>query len=404
MLTRRQLILGSLATTGSAAAVMTASGVAVAEAYKRGFAEATKNSETFLAHRKIAWAGEHQAGIESKSQAHTNFVAFDLLAATNNEAMLRWMILLSDDISRMTLGVSALADDHPELMVGAVNLSFTVGFGPSLFEKLGLQGKVPAGFAKLPSFKIDQLDQDFSDGDVLVHIAADDLQTLSHVTRVIIRDSSSFAKPRWVQSGFTNAVGAHPSNETPRNLMGQKDGTDNPEFGSEDFAKVVWMQDAPDWAVGGTQLVLRRIEMNLNTWDLLGRDAKEEVIGRHLDTGAPLGKENEFDFLDFSAKKPNGLEVIAPFAHVRRASAADAGERIFRRPFNYQVAKPNGELQSGLLFAAYCADISKQYLPIQRRLEEFDLLNKWTTPVGSAVFAIAGGFEPGQILAESLFS
>jgi dye decolorizing peroxidase len=66
-------------------------------------------------------------------------------------------------------------------------------------------------------------------------------------------------------------------------------------------------------------------------------------------------------------------------------------------------AQPN-QLESGLLWTAYAADITKQYVPVQTRLAEFDLLNQWTTPVGSAVFALARGVEPGQILAEELFN
>ena len=97
--------------------------------------------------------------------------------------------------------------------------------------------------------------------------------------------------------------------------------------------------------------------------------------------------------------------MIADFAHVRRASAADLGERFFRRPFNYQSTGSTPDvLESGLLFAAYARDLTTQYLPVQSRLAEFDLLNKWTTPVGSAVFAIAKGVEPGEVIAERLFS
>ena len=61
------------------------------------------------------------------------------------------------------------------------------------------------------------------------------------------------------------------------------------------------------------------------------------------------------------------------------------------------------ELESGLLWTAYAKDLSKQYLPVQQRLAKFDLLNKWTTPKGSSVFAIAAGFKPGEVLAEKLF-
>jgi dye decolorizing peroxidase len=41
---------------------------------------------------------------------------------------------------------------------------------------------------------------------------------------------------------------------------------------------------------------------------------------------------------------------------------------------------------------------------VQERLAQFDLLNQWTTPVGSATFAIARGVKPGEILAEELFA
>lgn len=401
MLTRRQVILGSLAGAGAVAATGTA---AVAE-YKRGFSDAIAQNETAVARRKSAWSGEHQAGVESKAQSHSNFVSFDMLPNTTKDDMLRWMVLLTDDISRLCSGQSALADPHPELVVGPANLTITIGFGPELFRKLQLEHQLPNGFSDLPSFKIDQLQDEYCGGDVLIHIAADDLQILSHVTRIFIRDSSNFARTKWIQQGFTNAVGTTPSDQTQRNLMGQVDGTDNPAFGSEDFKNLVWISEGPEWALGGTQLVLRRIKMNLETWDVLGRDAKEQIIGRHLDSGAPLGKENEFDFLDFNAKKPNGFNVIADFAHVRRASAADLGERFFRRPFNYQSTGSTPDvLESGLLFAAYARDLTTQYLPVQSRLAEFDLLNKWTTPVGSAVFAIAKGVEPGEVIAERLFS
>jgi dye decolorizing peroxidase len=135
---------------------------------------------------------------------------------------------------------------------------------------------------------------------------------------------------------------------------------------------------------------------------------------RHQPAGAALGQKNEFDPIDFDAKNAAGLDAIAPFAHIRRAHNTNLDERFYRRPFNYQVAGSgagagSGEVaaptfDAGLLWTAYAANIAKQYVPVQQRLAEFDLLNKWTTPIGSAVFAIARGFLPGQILAEELFS
>jgi dye decolorizing peroxidase len=405
MLSRRQILLGSLATAGGAGVFAAASGAAAAEAYKQGFQDAKLELETWVGSNSAKWAGKHQAGIESPAQAHTNFIAFDLQSRVTKDDMLRWMVLLTDNISRMCSGKPALADPQPDLMVGAANLTITVGFGPSLFTKLGLDAKLPTGFGPLPKFKIDRLEADYSDGDVLIHASADDLQILSHVTRTLLRDSELFAQVRWIQSGFTNAVGVNKAGQTQRNLMGQVDGTDNPEFGSENFKDQVWITEGPDWIIGGTQLVLRRIAMNLPTWDQMGREQKEQVIGRHLDTGAPLGQKNERDPIDFEAKNAAGLPVIAPFAHIRRAHNQNLDERFFRRPFNYQVTSDQpGALDAGLLWTAYAKSLAKQYVPVQQRLADFDLLNQWTTPVGSAVFAIARGILPGEVLAEELFS
>lgn len=408
MVSRRQLLLGAAGLAGGSA-LAGGGGALAAEAYKRGFAEAEAAGQIRVAKATLPWSGKHQGGVEAPAQAHTNFIALDLKAGITRDDMLRWMLLLTEDIAALATGEAVLADPSPELMVGAANLSVTVGFGPSLFKKLALESKMPLGFAEIPSFKIDELRDEFTGGDVLLHVGADDLQILAHATRALLRDSESFGDVRWIQAGFTNAVGTNRPGTTQRNLMGQVDGTDNPDLGSENFANQVWIDNGPAWAVGGTQLVLRRIKMNLNTWDSLGRTQKEQTIGRYLHNGAPLNGKNERDPIDFEAENELGLKVIPEFAHIRRASAKNMDELFFRRPFNYQVVSADqmatpGNLESGLLWTAYAKNLSKQYVPVQERLASFDLLNQWTTPVGSATFAIARGVKPGEILAEELFA
>ncbi|MEN9965632.1 MAG: hypothetical protein RJA60_629, partial [Actinomycetota bacterium] len=140
-----------------------------------------------------------------------------------------------------------------------------------------------------------------------------------------------------------------------------------------------------------------------------GREQKEQTIGRNLHNGAPLNGKNERDPIDFEATNEFGQKLIPEFAHIRRASAKSMDELFFRRPFNYQAVSADqqstpGNLESGLLWTAYAKNLSKQYVPVQERLASFDLLNKWTTPVGSATFAIARGVKPGEILAEELFA
>ena len=398
MVSRRGFLAG-----GAAAAASGAVGIAAGAAGASLAAEA--DLETFAASRQAEFYGPHQSGIELDIQAVTNMVAFDIKESVTKADMLRWMRLLTDDIARLTAGEPVLADPAPELAIGAARFTAYVGFGPSLFSKLGLESQMPEGFAELPAFGVDQLQARYSGGDVLIHIAADDPVVLAHGTRGLVRDSMPFASVRWVQPGFAHSPGMIPAGLTHRNLMGQVDGTANPELGSSDFDSVVWINDGPEWIKGGTLLVFRRIAMQLDTWDQLGTPSKEEVIGRKLSNGAPLTGERETDVPDLGARHPNGLLVIPEFAHIRRAAPQESGERIFRRPFSYDNGmNERGSMDVGLLWTAYQRDISKQYLPIQRRLEQLDLLNEWTVPIGSAVFAIPGGVQGSELLAEALFS
>jgi len=398
LVSRRGFLAG-----GAAAAASGAVGIAAGAAGASLAAEG--DLETFAASRQAEFYGAHQSGIELDIQAVTNMVAFDIKESMTKADMLRWMRLLTDDIARLTAGEPVLADPAPELAIGAARFTAYVGFGPSLFSKLGLEAQMPEGFADLPAFGVDQLEDRYSGGDVLIHIAADDPVVLAHGTRGLVRDSMPFASVRWVQPGFAHSPGMIPAGLTHRNLMGQVDGTANPELGSSDFDSVVWINEGPEWINGGTLLVFRRIAMQLDTWDQLGTPSKEEVIGRKLSNGAPLTGERETDVPDLGARHPNGLLVIPEFAHIRRAAPQESGERIFRRPFSYDNGmNARGTMDVGLLWTAYQRDISKQYLPIQRRLEQLDLLNQWTVPIGSAVFAIPGGVQGSELLAEALFS
>jgi dye decolorizing peroxidase len=264
---------------------------------------------------------------------------------------------------------------------------------------------MPAGFADLPAYRIDKLVPEFSGGDLVVSIGSDDPLTLAHAARQLTRTARSFASIRWSQKGFVRSQGVTPATQTNRNLFGQVDGTINPTPGTADFSGQVWAQGSPSWFVGGTQLVLRRIFMNLDTWDKLDEGGKEISVGRKLSNGAPLTGTHEFDAADLEATNSAGLTVIPDFAHLRRARTDNPHEKFLRRPLNYDDGiLPDGTSNSGLLFAAYMANIQTQYLPVQQRLADLDLLNTWTTPVGSAVFALPPGCLPGGFIGEGLLS
>ncbi|MBH0116274.1 Dyp-type peroxidase [Salinibacterium sp. NG253] len=408
-LSRRHLLWGGAAAAGVGAA--TAAGVSIVGGTSGSIAPTSSGDATTAGFTPqeafegaVPFYGAHQAGIETPAQSNAVFIALDLRDDIDASGLRRLMGVLTDDAARLTAGQPALADSEPELAVIPAQLTVTFGFGPRVVE---LAGKAaPSWLGPLPAFGIDQLDPAYCDGDLLIQIGANDPLTVTHTARMLLKDARSFALPRWSQSGFRRAAGAENPAATMRNLFGQLDGTGNPSPGTTEFSEAVWSTDVPSWMEGGTSFVLRRIAMDLDGWDKIDRLGREETIGRTLDTGAPLTGTVEGDEPDLEAKDRLGFPVIPAFAHVRRAKENEAANKMFRRGYNYDDTVLTGAesvSNSGLLFAAFQADVDKQFVPVQKALDTLDLLNTWTTPVGSAVFAIPPGCQEGGYIGDTLF-
>ena len=398
-LSRRHLLLG-----GAAAGIGAAGAIGVDLVAKTGSGGSAPPPAPLVSGTDtVPFFGVHQAGVDTEAQSRVTFVALNLLADVDRAALRRMMRILTDDAARLTQGEAALADSEPELGVVPARLTVTFGFGPSLVAVAG--GLAPGWLKPLPAFTIDRLQPEWNDGDLLLQIAADDPMTVAHATRMLLKDLRSFATVRWVQSGFRRAAGSEKPGTTMRNLFGQVDGTVNPVAGTTDFEALVWdTASGPRWMVGGTGFVLRRISMNLDKWDGLDRSGRESTIGRTLATGAPLTGTRERDEPDFTATTALGFPVIPEFSHLRRARSEDTTQRILRRGYNYDDAPSGGGVSnSGLLFASFQADVDAQFVPIQTRLDTLDLLNEWTTPIGSAVFAIPPGCTMNGYIGDTLF-
>ncbi|WP_197374019.1 Dyp-type peroxidase [Mycolicibacterium baixiangningiae] len=379
---------------GAAAAGIAGMGL-TATAGTRGAGEPVVATERFH--------GVHQAGVATRPQAYTTLVALDLRPDRADRATLRSVMKLwSEDAARLTHGIPALADTEPELAADPARLTVTVGYGPELFDAVGLTAQRPAALRALPLFAVDRLENRWCGGQLLLQLCADNLLTLSHACRVLTKNVRSMTTIRWIQRGYRNPASASTAGPSMRNVMGQVDGTVNL---NDDAAlnKYVWDSGADQpWFAGGTVLVLRRIRAEMDAWDEVDRDSKELFVGRRLDNGAPLTGSRETDEPDFTAAV-NGIPVIPENSHIALARHRTDGEQFLRRPYNYDDTPPAGEISdSGLLFLAYQRDPARQFVPVQQRLSDADALNAWLTPVGSAVFAIPPGAAEGGYVGQQL--
>lgn len=400
----RRGLLGYVGTAAIGTAVGVGAGVTGARALDdTGAASGSPggSSPTGLGHTISPW-GQHQPGITAHPGAVTEVIALDLKTRLHREgdrdALGRLMRVWTTDIEALTQGKGTPGDTAPWLASADADLSVTVGFGPRLFAG-AWDLPAPSGFTRVPAMKHDRLEEAWSGGDLVVVVSGREGSTVGHAVRRLVADARPFAQLRWRQSGSWNPYDPQGNPITGRNLFGQVDGSGNPRPGSDLFDQTVWMTEGP-WQ-GGTTLVVRRIRMDLPTWDELTLSEQEGSMGRDLATGAPLTGGRELDDVRLSARDGDRF-VIAPLSHVRRSHpSTNGGRRIFRKAANYEVAT-GSEMEAGLLFQSYQRDLGDQFVPIQQMLDEGDELNEWTTAVGSAECAVLPGFERGEWLGQTV--
>ncbi|MEV8206469.1 iron uptake transporter deferrochelatase/peroxidase subunit, partial [Streptomyces sp. NPDC079189] len=349
----------------------------------------------------VPFHGVHQAGVATAVQDRLHFAAFDVTTKDRTEliALLKEWTRAAE---RMTAGhavgdgaYGGLAEAPPDdtgeaLGLKPSRLTLTIGFGPSLFAKgrFGLEDRRPEALVDLPKFPGDNLDAARSGGDLCVQACADDPQVAVHAIRNLARIGMGRTAIRWSQLGFGKTSSTTPDAQTPRNMMGFKDGTRNIS-GTDTAAldKHVWVgeKDNTGWMTGGSYLVARRIRMHIETWDRTGLQEQEDVFGRDKGEGAPVGKAKERD-------EPF-LKAMLPTAHVRLAHPdSNDGAKILRRGYSFTDGTDGlGRLDAGLFFLAYQRDVRKAFIPLQRRLAAHDALNEYIQHVGSAHFAVPPG-------------
>jgi deferrochelatase/peroxidase EfeB len=406
-LRRRQLLTGGAA--GAAGVLLGVGGSAVA----RSGSGPDSRDEVDLDRTVAFYDQAHPAGIATEPQRYAVFMTFDLADGATAGDLRSLLALWTAAIAQMAEGKpvgpvappgdsSTGTDTGEALGLVPASLTVTVGLGPGIFDdRFGLAAKRPALLARLPALPGDDLDPALSGGDLSVQACADDPQVAYHAVRNLARIGQATAHTRWVVMGFGRAsAGKH--QQTPRNLLGFKDGTRNLKTSAE-RDQFVWLRGR-GWMRGGTYQVVRKIRMHIENWDGDPISDQEQIFGRTKVEGAPLTGAEEFDTPDFARRDAAGRPVIDPLAHIALAAHENnGGVRILRRSYNYTDGlNAEGLLDAGLLFIAYMND-PRHFVTLQTRLGASDLLNEYIQHIGSAIFAIPPAPRRGGYIAQALF-
>ncbi|WP_413283671.1 iron uptake transporter deferrochelatase/peroxidase subunit [Vibrio sp. MA40-2] len=401
-LSRRRLLKG--AAIGGSSLLL---GKAIAAQTNQNIAQETAQSDVpSYAEGHVPFYGKHQAGIVTPAQRHIYFMVLKL-DNPDKQAVIQLFKEWTRQSALLTQGKNIApysknkfvppADTGEADSLHPYNLTLTFGITPSFIQKVGLQDKSPAEFVPLPHFPRDQLKEQYTGGDICIQSCADDPQVAFHAIRQLVRYArTSMVSMLWAQNGFNSY---DKKSHTPRNLFAFKDGTAN-ALTLKDADKHIWT-DGPDWMDGGSYMVVRRIQMHIETWDRTSYNEQENTFGRDKVHGAPMGQKNEFEMIDPTLKDEKGQPVMPTDSHVHLAHRT--GLQLLRRSFSYAggINTLTSQYDTGLLFISFQKS-PQQFIAIQNAFGNIDKMNEYITHVGSGLFACFRGVKEGEYIGQSL--
>ncbi|MDR1646854.1 MAG: deferrochelatase/peroxidase EfeB [Zoogloeaceae bacterium] len=371
----------------------------------------------------VPFYGKHQSGITNPRPANGMIASFSVLAETPDE-LERLFRRLTDRAVFLTRGGTPPEYDPrlPPADSGILGpnippdaLTFTVSLGNSLFEdRAWLKPHKPLRLSRMTRFPNDALDAALCHGDLNLQICANTQDSTQHALRDILKNLADQLVLRWMQEGNVPVIQPGPDGlaESARNLLGFRDGSANPDSGDTALMNhLVWVgpeRGEPAWALNGSYQAVRIIRNFVERWDRAPLWEQEAFIGRTKVTGAPLDKPHarESDVPDYTSD-PQG-EKTPLDSHIRLANDRTPETQdniILRRPFNYfnGVAK-NGQLDQGLLFICYQADLEKGFITVQSRLDG-EPLEEYLKPVGGGYFfTLPGVARAGDFFGSALIA
>ncbi|WP_370348604.1 Dyp-type peroxidase [Catenulispora sp. EB89] len=343
----------------------------------------------FLGFAGLAAGGTVSAGVVAGRLAHSDPKRPPFTMLTHLTTPPTYLALTALDVPG---GQDAAAALHRLVVAGRVpsRAEISIALGSTWFDKAGPAYTRPKGLTAMPSFTGDVLAADLTHGDLLVHVAADSADLArAEAARLV---AAAGCTVRWRKQGLRPENHIQDGRALTRNLFGFTEGLANPPLSDHTTAAEAALVAAgggePDWAVGGSYLVVRIIRFAQEFWDVTSHAEQARVIGRRpdgqwLDGTAATGQPA------FSAD-PGGATTPLD-AHVRRANPRTPGmtpPRMVRRGYSYQDGHDaQGLAQNGLVFMALQADLQHGFAAVQQRLAG-QALDRFAITMGGGYFFV----------------
>lgn len=272
----------------------------------------------------------------------------------------------------------------PQRLPKSYRLTVTMGFGASLFltrqgdDRFGIHHLKPSSLKLMPALPGDA--PDFSPAntasDLVFVVASDHPYVNIHVARRLTKHIDARITVKHLEQAF--------SRPDLLEFLGFEDGTDNirnwPQNDMDRLAYVTEQEDEPEWCVGGSYLVYRKIRERLPVWESLAQHKEEmikrqeAIIGRDKETGMPLSRHTD----PRDPRTPVYPDPTDPAdgplsAHIRKVQPRrpypdifgvdDLDRRFLRRPYSNYIdgVDEDGEIRSGLNFIAFMRSIREQF-------------------------------------------
>ena len=198
--------------------------------------------------------------------------------------------------------------------------------------------------------------------------------------------------------------------QSARNFLGFRDGIRQSRIPPmpAPMDRIVWVgadSGEPDWAVGGSYQAVRIIRNFVERWD---RTPLRRAAAHHR---APEGQRRAArrhrasttcrDYAATPTARSRRSTRISGCANPRKPATEE--NLILRRPFNYSNGVTrSGQIDQGLLFIVYQADLEKGFITVQNRLNG-EPLEEYIKPVGGGYFFVLPGVrERAAISARTL--